>query len=81
MVVPNTSGLKGIEAAAAAGVVAGDAGRAVSASFATDGGRTLDVVIAIRDDGSYEILSWKATTEWNEEGAGETLWSGSPSLG
>ena len=58
-----------------------DARGAVSASFATDGGRTLDVVIAIRDDGSYEILSWKATTEWNEEGAGETLWSGSPSLG
>lgn len=54
---------------------------AVHASFGTEGGRTLDVVIAIRDDGSYEILSWKATIEWNEEGAGETLWSGSPSLG
>lgn len=58
-----------------------DARGAVSASFVTEGGRALDVVIAIRDDGSYEILSWKATTEWNEEGAGETLWSGSPSLG
>ena len=54
---------------------------AVSATFTTEGGRTLDVVIAICDDGRYEVLSWKATTEWNEEGAGETLWSGSPSLG
>ena len=29
VVVPNTNGLKGIEAAAAAGVIAGDAGRAL----------------------------------------------------
>ena len=58
-----------------------DAIGAVQATFATEGGRALDVVIAIREDGSYEILSWKATIEWNEEGAGETLWSGSSSLG
>ncbi|MCI8468909.1 MAG: hypothetical protein HFJ75_05415 [Eggerthellaceae bacterium] len=54
---------------------------AVHASFITDGGRALDVVVGLRADGTYEILSWKATTLWNEEGAGETLWSGSPSLG
>ena len=54
---------------------------AVHAAFVTDGGHALDVIAALCDDGTYEILSWKATTLWNEEGAGETLWSGSPSLG
>ncbi|WP_165171388.1 S4A5 electrogenic sodium bicarbonate cotransporter 4 [Adlercreutzia sp. ZJ242] len=45
--------------------------------FACDSGRTLSVVLTIRPDATYEISQWRATTQWNEAGSGEVLWSGS----
>lgn len=49
----------------------------VHGEFTTDNGRLLDIVLMIRDDGTYEILCWKATTVWEDQGSGETLWTGS----
>ena len=46
------------------------------AEFTADSGRTLAVVLEIRADATYSVASWKATTLWTENGAGETLWSG-----
>lgn len=51
-------------------------GSLVTAVFATDSGRTLEVGLVIRADGTYEISLWKATTQWTDTGSGETLWSG-----
>ncbi|WP_165053628.1 MULTISPECIES: S4A5 electrogenic sodium bicarbonate cotransporter 4 [unclassified Adlercreutzia] len=45
--------------------------------FTCDSGRTLSVVLTIRPDATYEISQWRATTQWNEAGSGEVLWSGS----
>ncbi|WP_241158196.1 S4A5 electrogenic sodium bicarbonate cotransporter 4 [Adlercreutzia sp. ZJ138] len=52
-------------------------GNQVGAEFSSDSGRTLSVVLTIRDDATYEISQWRATTQWNEAGSGEVLWSGS----
>ena len=51
-------------------------GSTVKAEFTADSGRTLAVVLEIRADATYSVASWKATTLWTENGAGETLWSG-----
>ena len=48
----------------------------VHMQFTADSGRTLSVELDIRDDGTYAITAWKATTRWTDSGAGETLWSG-----
>lgn len=45
--------------------------------FTCESGRALSVVLTIRADATYEISQWRATTQWNEAGSGETLWSGS----
>lgn len=49
----------------------------VQADFTTENGRTLSVVLTIKDDATYEISQWRATTQWNEADSGEILWSGS----
>lgn len=49
----------------------------VHATFTTESGRTLDISLTIRADATYDIDSWKATTQWTESGSGTTLWSGS----
>lgn len=71
----------GAGSAAAAGrsitVTFSVADAAVQAHFATASGRCLDIELSIRDDATYQIEAWKATTLWNDEAAGETLWSGS----
>lgn len=54
---------------------------AVHVVFETEGGRTLDAVVLLNADGTYRILSWKTTTQWNEEGSGDVLWTGVADLG
>ena len=51
-------------------------GSTVKAEFTADSGRALAVVLQIHADATYSVASWKATTLWTENGAGETLWSG-----
>ena len=48
----------------------------VAVEFETAHGRLLSVVIEVHNGGTYSIVSWKTTTQWNDEGTGETLWSG-----
>lgn len=48
---------------------------AVRATFTAKSGRCLEIEITLRDGYTYAITQWKATTQWNEEGDGETLWS------
>ena len=52
VVVPNTGGLKGIEAAAAAGAVAGDAGK------------ILEVISAVTDEQKVEIRNYLSGHAW-----------------
>lgn len=51
-------------------------GSTIKAEFTTDSGRTLAIELEVNADATYTITSWKATTLWTENGAGETLWSG-----
>lgn len=51
-------------------------GNRVTARFEADSGRTLDVVLTIDGNAAYTVSQWKATTQWNETGSGEKLWSG-----
>ena len=48
----------------------------VSATFTTESGCSLNVVLEVLADATYQILQWKTTTLWDDEGTGETLWSG-----
>lgn len=48
----------------------------VTATFVTESDRRLSVTLAIEDDATYRILSWKTTTFWNNYSSEETLWSG-----
>ena len=50
-------------------------GPTVSATFSTPSGRSLDVEITILANATYQINQWKATTQWTNDGSGETLWS------
>lgn len=47
----------------------------LSVSFVAENGRRLDVELSIPSTASYEILTWRATTEWNEEDPDKILWS------
>lgn len=47
----------------------------LSVSFVQDNGRTLDIELAIPSTASYEIMAWRATTEWNEEDPDKIFWS------
>lgn len=51
-------------------------GSTIKAEFTTDSGRALALELEINADATYTITSWKTTTLWTENGAGETLWSG-----
>lgn len=51
-------------------------GTTIKANFSTDSGRALAIELEVNADATYTITSWKATTLWTENGAGETLWSG-----
>lgn len=51
-------------------------GALVEAEFVADSGRTLSVELQIQEDATYRVISWKATTNWMKNDAGETLWSG-----
>ena len=48
----------------------------VRAEFTTNSGRALTVELDIRENATYAITAWKATTLWETDSAGETLWSG-----
>lgn len=50
-------------------------GDEVTAVVKTPGGRRIDVRVAVGEDGTYQVLQWKTTTETDSSGAGETLWS------
>ncbi|WP_255467153.1 S4A5 electrogenic sodium bicarbonate cotransporter 4 [Raoultibacter phocaeensis] len=50
-------------------------GAVVHATFSTESGRSLEIELTVKNGRTYEITQWKATTQWNEEGGGETLWS------
>lgn len=66
------------DAMAAAGIVGTqlDIANGVYAVFETGDGRRLEVVLGIRNDLTYEILAWKSSTLFVEEGDTETLWTG-----
>lgn len=50
---------------------------ALSATFVTESDRRLSVTLAIDEDATYRILSWKTTTFWNNyDTSSDTLWSG-----
>lgn len=54
-----------------------DATTAISATFVTDTDRRLSVELALNDDATYRILSWKTTTFWNNYNtSNDTLWTG-----
>lgn len=56
-------------------------GSTVRATFAAESGRTLEVELVIRDNATYEIARWKATTQWTDAGARDVLWSGAKQTG
>lgn len=66
------------DAMAAAGIVGTqlDIVDGVYATFETGNGRRLVVVLGIHSDLTYEILAWKSSTLFTEEGDTETLWTG-----
>jgi hypothetical protein len=47
----------------------------LTASFVQDSGRRLDIELSIPNTASYEIMAWRATTEWNEEDPDKIFWS------
>ncbi|MEY8315293.1 hypothetical protein [Adlercreutzia muris] len=51
-------------------------GERISVTFAMDSGRTLAVGLRVNDDGTCTIEHWKTTTQWTDDGTGETLWLG-----
>ena len=51
-------------------------GNQVRAEFSCDNGRTLAIVVTIRDDGTYRIDKWKMTAVQNEEEPAGKLWTG-----
>ena len=50
-------------------------GSTVTATFVAQGNRTLSVELAINNDATYSVVSWKATTLW-EQSQSEILWQG-----
>lgn len=51
-------------------------GNRVQATFTTESGRTLSVVLTVNDNATYTVSQWKATTHWSDTDSGEKLWSG-----
>ena len=48
-------------------VAASIAGNKVSAQFNCENGRTLDIVVTVRNNGTYRIDKWKMSAVQNEE--------------
>lgn len=44
-------------------------------AFVQENGRRLDIELSISANASYEIMAWRATTEWNEEDPDKIFWS------
>ena len=51
-------------------------GTLITATFSLESGRQLACVLRINDDATYTIEEWKVTTQWLDDGTGETLWLG-----
>ncbi len=49
----------------------------LTVAFVQDNGRRLDIKLRIATTASYEIMEWRATTEWNEEDPDMVFWSSS----
>lgn len=49
----------------------------VVAEFVSEGGRTLTVSILIDNNGTYHILEWRASKQWDLNESNVNLWSGS----
>lgn len=66
------------DAMAIAGIVGAelDIVDGVYATFETNDGRKLEIVVGIHNDATYEILAWKTSAQFIEEGDDETLWTG-----
>ena len=47
----------------------------LSISFVQENGRRLDIELSIPSTADYEIMSWRASTEWNEEDPDKIFWS------
>lgn len=47
----------------------------LSVAFVQDNGRRLDVELSIPSTAGYEIMAWRATTEWSEEDPDKVFWS------
>lgn len=47
----------------------------LSVAFVQDNGRRLDVELALPSTAGYEIMAWRATTEWSEEDPDKVFWS------
>lgn len=48
----------------------------VSYQILSEGGKTLDCLIGINADGTYEMYAWKTAKVWLDSGTEEKLWSG-----
>lgn len=51
-------------------------GSLITATFSVESGRQLACVLRINTDKTYTIEQWKVTTQWLDDGTGETLWLG-----
>lgn len=51
-------------------------GSLITVTFSLESGRTLAVALRINDNDTYRIEQWKMTTQWIDDGTGETLWLG-----
>lgn len=47
----------------------------LSISFEQENGRRLDIELSIPTTAGYEIIAWRASTEWNEEDPDKVFWS------
>lgn len=47
----------------------------LSLAFVQDNGRRLDIELALPSTAGYEIMAWRATTEWSEEDPDKVFWS------
>ena len=48
----------------------------ITATFSMESGRQLLCALRINADDTYTIEQWKVTTQWIDDGTGETLWLG-----
>lgn len=44
-------------------------------AFVQDDGRRLDIELSMPNTAGYEIMAWRASTEWNEEDPDKIFWS------